>query len=77
MLMLKSRKKTGKEMLLTGAFAIALYLLVLTVNSAIVLVGANLALRPWTAQRIDYWAAMGLVLLISVLRDAASQRKAE
>lgn len=75
--MLKSRKKTGKELLFTGAFAVALYLLVLTVNSAIVLFGANLALRPWTAQRIDYWAALGVVLLLSVLRDATSQRKAD
>lgn len=75
--MLKSRKKTGKELLYSGLFAIALYLLVLTVNSAIVLLGTNLVLRQWTNQRIDYWAAMGVVLLLSVLRDAATQRKAE
>lgn len=75
--MLKSRKKTGKELLYSGLFAIALYLLVLTVNAAIVLVGANLALRPWTAQRIDGWAALGVVLLLSVLRDTLAPRKAE
>lgn len=76
--MLKSRKKTGKELLYSSLFAIAVYLLVITVNSAIVLVGTNLVLRPWTNHRIDFWAALGVVLLGSGLRDVfAPGKKAE
>lgn len=75
--MLKSRKKTGKELLYAGLAVLVSQLLIVTINSTIVLVGTNLALRPWTNQRIDFWAALGVVLLGSVLRDAFGPKKAE
>jgi hypothetical protein len=75
--MLKQRKKSRREVIATAALAFCIACVMTLVNAAVIWLGMNLALAPWTETRIGYWAAVGMAILVIELRDLLAPRKVD
>lgn len=73
--MLKRTKKTGLSAMLSSGTLVFAYVFGIAARALIVWLAAIALMRPWTAVRVDYWWALGAVVLLGELREVFSREK--